>query len=191
MAGMEAWRGDILLGLEVRLASSSSDSGDGSATGLPTPGAVAPDADAGKEGGTRPTSADDVTDDVATEGGVRPTSSDAGSAAPRFLTPRECARLQGFPDSFKLPPDSTQTDMGGGGRASHGDDGSGGGKGRPAQTYRLLGNAVCPPVISAIGAHVMVALEVPTNVGCTAARNNPTPAVQQPLPGSHPEVNVP
>ena len=27
---------------------------------------------------------------------------------PRRLTPRECARLQGFPDSFKIPVSNTQ-----------------------------------------------------------------------------------
>lgn len=27
---------------------------------------------------------------------------------PRRLTPRECARLQGFPDSFKIPVSDTQ-----------------------------------------------------------------------------------
>jgi DNA (cytosine-5)-methyltransferase 1 len=41
---------------------------------------------------------------------------------PRRLTPRECARLQGFPDSFFLP-ESDQV------------------------AYKLLGNAVVPPII--------------------------------------------
>ena len=43
----------------------------------------------------------------------------------RRLTPRECARLQGFPDSFKLPCSDTQS-------------------------YKQMGNAVSVPVITAI-----------------------------------------
>ena len=30
---------------------------------------------------------------------------------PRRLTPRECARLQGFPDTFKIPVSDTQAYM--------------------------------------------------------------------------------
>ncbi len=44
---------------------------------------------------------------------------------PRRLTPRECARLQGFPDSFKIPVSDTQA-------------------------YRQFGNAVAVPVIEAL-----------------------------------------
>jgi DNA (cytosine-5)-methyltransferase 1 len=43
----------------------------------------------------------------------------------RILTPRECARLQGFPDSFQLPKSD-------------------------AKAYRQIGNAVSPRVVSAI-----------------------------------------
>lgn len=44
----------------------------------------------------------------------------------RRLTPRECARLQGFPDSFAIPVSDTQA-------------------------YRQFGNAVTVPVVEAIG----------------------------------------
>jgi DNA (cytosine-5)-methyltransferase 1 len=44
---------------------------------------------------------------------------------PRRITPRECARLQGFPDSFKLHPDDSWA-------------------------YHQLGNSVSVPVISAV-----------------------------------------
>ena len=46
---------------------------------------------------------------------------------PRFLTPRECARLMGVPESFKVP-----------------------GCGNKGQFYRQIGNAVSPPVIKCI-----------------------------------------
>ena len=42
---------------------------------------------------------------------------------PRRLTPRECARLQGFPDSFKIPVSDTQA-------------------------YRQFGNSVVVPLIA-------------------------------------------
>ncbi len=44
---------------------------------------------------------------------------------PRRLTPRECARLQGFPDNFKLHPDDRAT-------------------------YKQLGNSVSVPVVEAV-----------------------------------------
>lgn len=57
---------------------------------------------------------------------------------PRFLTPRECARLMGFPDSFQIP-------------AVHDERGRG-------RFYHQIGNAVCPPVIQAVGARLLHAL---------------------------------
>lgn len=45
---------------------------------------------------------------------------------PRRLTPRECARLMGYPDSFSIPVSDTQA-------------------------YRQFGNSVAVPVIRAIG----------------------------------------
>lgn len=44
---------------------------------------------------------------------------------PRRLTPRECARLQGFPDSFEIPVSDTQA-------------------------YRQFGNSVCVPAVAAV-----------------------------------------
>lgn len=44
---------------------------------------------------------------------------------PRMLTPRECARLQGFPDDFIIPVSN-------------------------AQSYKQFGNSVCIPVIDAV-----------------------------------------
>ena len=56
----------------------------------------------------------------------------AGRRRPRFLTPRECCRLMGFPEDFPV----------------HGvvDD---------AHLYQGIGNAVTPPVISAIGRELL------------------------------------
>lgn len=53
-----------------------------------------------------------------------------GNGRPRFLTPRECCRLMGFPEDFPIPQD-------------------------PAHFYQGIGNAVTPPVIAAIGAELI------------------------------------
>ena len=54
---------------------------------------------------------------------------------PRFFSPRECARLMGFPEAFVLPtrPDGI--------------------------VHRQMGNAVSPPLVGAIGVAVVRALE--------------------------------
>ena len=52
---------------------------------------------------------------------------------PRYFSPRECARLMGFPESFLLNKDE-------------------------GHAYRQLGNAVCPPVVAPLGAAVIAAL---------------------------------
>lgn len=52
---------------------------------------------------------------------------------PRRLTPRECARLQGFPDSFRIPVSDTQA-------------------------YKQFGNAVAVPVIEAIAKQIVKTL---------------------------------
>ena len=49
---------------------------------------------------------------------------------PRRLTPRECARLQGFPDDFKIPVSDTQA-------------------------YRQFGNSVVVPLMANV-AHLVV-----------------------------------
>lgn len=53
---------------------------------------------------------------------------------PRRLTPRECARLQGFPDSFKIPVSDTQA-------------------------YRQFGNSVVVPLMSDIAGLLLAKLE--------------------------------
>ena len=67
-----------------------------------------------------------------------------GRARPRFLTPRECARAMGFPDSFVLFP--------------RGDVGAQDPSGQRGRAYRQLGNAVCPPVVEAVGAALLKAM---------------------------------
>jgi DNA (cytosine-5)-methyltransferase 1 len=52
---------------------------------------------------------------------------------PRKLTPRECARLQGFPDTFKIPVSDTQA-------------------------YRQFGNAVAVPIIELVANAVVKTL---------------------------------
>lgn len=73
------WRRELLCGLSVRLAAASAAAGGGRGDG---------------DGGRRGRAGCDGLVDV---GNV-----DAGDP-PRFLTARECARLQGFPDSFAVP----------------------------------------------------------------------------------------
>ena len=53
---------------------------------------------------------------------------------PRRLTPRECARLQGFPDNFVIPVSDTQS-------------------------YKQFGNSVTVPLIQAVGKQIVKALE--------------------------------
>lgn len=53
---------------------------------------------------------------------------------PRRLTPRECARLQGFPEDFKIPVSDTQA-------------------------YRQFGNSVAVPLVSAIAELIINKLE--------------------------------
>lgn len=57
---------------------------------------------------------------------------------PRKVTPREAARLQGFPDTFKIPVSD-------------------------AQAYRQFGNSVAVPVVSAIARQMVKLLKKPNN----------------------------
>jgi DNA (cytosine-5)-methyltransferase 1 len=57
---------------------------------------------------------------------------------PRKLTPREAARLQGFPDDFKIVVSDTQA-------------------------YKQFGNSVCVPVIRALSNQIKLSLEKPRN----------------------------
>ncbi len=59
-----------------------------------------------------------------------------GTQNPRRLTPRECARLMGYPDTFKIPVSDTQA-------------------------YRQFGNSVVVPVVEAIAREVLIALSKP------------------------------
>ncbi len=55
---------------------------------------------------------------------------------PRRLTPRECARLQGFPDTFKIPVSDTQA-------------------------YKQFGNSVVRPLMQAVGENMVNTLAKP------------------------------
>jgi len=55
----------------------------------------------------------------------------------RFFTPRECARLQGFPDNFKINNNHDEETF-----------------------YRQIGNAVNPPVVQAIAECILKALKL-------------------------------
>jgi DNA (cytosine-5)-methyltransferase 1 len=57
---------------------------------------------------------------------------------PRRLTPRECARLMGFPSDFKIPVSDTQA-------------------------YRQFGNSVVVPIVEAIASEVVTSLNRPAN----------------------------
>lgn len=59
----------------------------------------------------------------------------------RKLTPRECARLQGFPESYRLPSDLADTKL-----------------------YKQFGNSVTVTVIERIARHIKKALESNANV---------------------------
>ncbi len=58
----------------------------------------------------------------------------------RKITQRECARLQGFPDSFILPLDKA-----------------------PKQVYKQLGNTVVVPIIKSIAKNILSSMENDTN----------------------------
>ena len=53
----------------------------------------------------------------------------------RLITPREAARLQGFPESYQLPTAYEK------------------------QVYKQIGNSVCVPVVSRIVKRILVALD--------------------------------
>ena len=83
----------------------------------------------------------------------------AAPRRPRLFTPRECLRIMGFPEAFALPAEEDT--------AMAADSDSGLPKpsllSEPARrraAYRMIGNAVCPPVIAAIAGSVMTNLDV-------------------------------
>ncbi len=57
---------------------------------------------------------------------------------PRRLTPRECARLMGFPDNFVIPPGEADED----GRIS--------GRVSDTQAYKQFGNSIVVPMVDAV-----------------------------------------
>lgn len=57
---------------------------------------------------------------------------------PRFLTPRECTRLMGFPDDFVVPDNKDKV--------------------ATAHYYQAIGNAVCPIVIASIAKELIASL---------------------------------
>lgn len=59
---------------------------------------------------------------------------------PRRLTPRECARIMGFPDSFEIPVSDTQA-------------------------YRQFGNSVVPGVVEAVAKQMVTRLRAPNPRG--------------------------
>ena len=75
---------------------------------------------------------------------------------PRRLTPRECARLMGYPDSFRIPVSDTQA-------------------------YRQFGNSVVPPVVAFVARgmkpHLVAALEAKAASPAPARRRERAPAL--------------
>ena len=84
--------------------------------------------------------------------------SDGKCERPRFYTPRECARLQGFPEAFRI------------GREL---------KDPTGPQAALFGNAVSPPVIAAIVETMLVALR-----SASGADIHMTPAPESPFQGA-------
>ena len=65
---------------------------------------------------------------------------------PRFFTHLECLRLMGFPDDFKIPKSLAYNSF-----------------------YKLIGNAVCPPIILSIGRKVLSVLGAPSHLSISNA----------------------
>jgi len=59
---------------------------------------------------------------------------------PRFLTPRECCRIQGFPEEYVVPSIGVDGDI------------------ETAHFYSGIGNAVVPPVVASIGKELIACL---------------------------------
>jgi|EP01046_Picozoa_sp_COSAG06_P004928 hypothetical protein len=80
----------------------------------------------------------------------------------RFFTRRECARLMGFPEWFRV--DLGFGLAGGGARGDRGsapDDGAVDGN----RFYAQIGNAVCPPVVTSLAEPLLEAMGVPLDRG--------------------------
>jgi len=72
---------------------------------------------------------------------------------PRRFSVRECARIMGFPNSFKFCGKNQST-----GEMAY-----------RKMVYRMLGNAVCPPLVAALAGSVLEAAHIPTM--CDANNN--------------------
>lgn len=70
----------------------------------------------------------------------------------RKLTPRECARLQGFPDTYKLPSELSDTRL-----------------------YKQFGNSVTVSVINAVAKQIRKALELDDNVSRATTKGTKRP----------------
>lgn len=81
---------------------------------------------------------------------------------PRFFSRRECARLMGFPEWFRV-----DLSFGLAGGAEKEGQAGGGGHVDANRFYAQIGNAVCPPVVTAIAGPLLAAL------GCEAATPAP------------------
>jgi DNA (cytosine-5)-methyltransferase 1 len=68
------------------------------------------------------------------------TTTSTSNTNPRRFSPRECLRLMGFPNSYELPPKSSEIQ---------------GDRAFLKEQYRMAGNAVCPPLIAALAAAVL------------------------------------
>ena len=73
--------------------------------------------------------------------GSRRGGDDEGGLRPRYLTPRECCRIMGFPEDFPVPAAGSEGDQ------------------AFAHWYRGIGNAVLPPVVTAIGRELLDVLK--------------------------------
>ena len=73
---------------------------------------------------------------------------------PRRLTPRECARLMGYPASFKIPVSDTQA-------------------------YRQFGNSVVVPVVERLAKAVIETLQLPTDFHRDLILSDPKPGSTQ------------
>lgn len=87
----------------------------------------------------------------------------SGGRNPRRLTPRECARLMGFPDTFKITVSDTQA-------------------------YRQFGNSVVMPVVARIAEAVVTALRRPAGYVPEFAL---TAEEEVPQPGPEPRSKAP
>lgn len=71
----------------------------------------------------------------------------------RFLTRRECARLMGFPEWFRVDLDFGLASGGGATKKHEAVDGN--------RFYAQIGNAVCPPIVTALAGPLLDLMNIP------------------------------